>query len=263
MARESLTHKYIPRIEQVEQNAFLEEYYSSTDTKIFIDGEEQTEIGYINYSLQEQLKPLYGYASRTFDDVAIGNRIVTGMIKVPIKNDSAQSTLKEIEDGIAVPIPEDYNDQEDEKMEDVDWITTPDKPQAPTVVVVDEKDKSEYITKLMELGYNLDYNATPEVYQRELKKFQTDNNIDPTGELTIQTMEAMDKILKSSDLPMITLQKGTKIYFGPETTFGSFVLTQEMTAVIINETSYDNGWVQIRLSDGREGYINTQHHEGD
>ena len=68
-----MTHRYIPRIEQREENLFTEEYYSSTDTKIYIDDIEQTEISYISYSLQEQLKPIYGYASNTFDDVAIGN----------------------------------------------------------------------------------------------------------------------------------------------------------------------------------------------
>lgn len=80
------THAYISRIAQREPNLFLEEYYSSTDTTIEFDGIEQLEIGYIQYSVQEQLKPLYGYASRTWDDVAVGNRIVTGVFKVPIRN---------------------------------------------------------------------------------------------------------------------------------------------------------------------------------
>lgn len=259
MATESLTHKYIPRIEQVEQNIFLEEYYSSTDTRIFINGTEQTEIGYINYSLQEQIKPLYGYASRTFDDVAIGNRIVTGMIKVPINNTNPQSTLEEIEGGLATSTVEDYNDKEDEKMDDVDWITTPDKPPSDTpntTPVVDEEEKSEYITKLIELGYNLNYNATPETYQRELKKFQKNNNIDANGELTTQTKNLINQKLKEASLPTINLPSGTRVYFGPETTFGYFTITQETIAKIINQTSYKNGWIQIRLEDGREGYIN-------
>ena len=58
-----MTHKYIPRIEQTEENLFIEEYYSSTDTKIFMNNVEQTEISYISYQLREQLKPIYGYSS--------------------------------------------------------------------------------------------------------------------------------------------------------------------------------------------------------
>ena len=33
---ESLTHKWIPKVYQRENNLFVEEYYSSTDVKIFI-----------------------------------------------------------------------------------------------------------------------------------------------------------------------------------------------------------------------------------
>lgn len=88
--RDPNTHAYISRIAQREENLFLEEYYSSTDVKIYFDDVEQLEIGYIQYSMQEQLKPLYGYASRTWDEVAIGNRIVTGILKVPIRNINAR-----------------------------------------------------------------------------------------------------------------------------------------------------------------------------
>ena len=52
------------------------------------------------------------------------------------------------------------------------------------------------------------------------------------------------------------LPTGTRVYFGPELTFGYFTTTKETTVIIINQTSYKNGWIQIRLEDGREGYIN-------
>ena len=106
----SLTHKYIPRIEQNEENLFMEEYFSSTDTKIFMDNEEQTEISYIQYSIQEQLKPIYGYSSRTWDDVAVGNRIVMGTFRVPIKNNERQSTMEEITKKANKSFSIDYSD---------------------------------------------------------------------------------------------------------------------------------------------------------
>ena len=31
----SMTHKYIPRIQQREENLFLEEYYSGSDKKVY------------------------------------------------------------------------------------------------------------------------------------------------------------------------------------------------------------------------------------
>jgi len=257
MATASLTHKYIPRVEQTEENTFMEEYYSSTDVKIFIEEENQTEISYISYSLQEQLKPLYGYASRTFDDVAVGNRIVTGMLKIPIKNPDAQSSLREIENQGGVPVPVNYNDKQDDLMENIDWITGPNKPAEQTITVQGENPvNSEYVTKLINLGYDLDYNATSEVYTREIKKFQTDNNIDSTGNLTTQTMDAINKkLLQANPETTLFLQKGTKIYVGPEITFSNFVLKENETVTILND-KYNNGWVHVMTKDSTEGYVN-------
>lgn len=107
-----LTHKYINRIPEREENLFLEEYYSGTDTKVFIDNDPQTEIAYISYSVSEQLKPLYGYASRTWDDVAVGNRIVTGTFKVSIKNPEEQSSREEV-------IEHKYVDKEQSTLEEI------------------------------------------------------------------------------------------------------------------------------------------------
>ena len=132
----SLTHKYIPRTEQTEENLFIEEYYSSTDTKIYIDDVEQTEIGYISYSVQEQLKPIYGYASNTFDDVAVGNRIVVGSLKVPIKNPEIQSNEKDImlrsKNSFYGAKPEqkfnfDFNEKERKKIEETEWVGDTEK----------------------------------------------------------------------------------------------------------------------------------------
>ncbi len=123
----SMTHRYIPRIDQPQPNLFMEEYYSSTDTKIYIDDEQQQEIAYISYSLQEQLKPLYGYNSRTFDDIAVGSRIVTGTLKVHLNNPEQQTPLSVIEDhqynedNIADFI-EDFNQEEVSNMDKIGWI---------------------------------------------------------------------------------------------------------------------------------------------
>ena len=121
----SITHKYIPRVEnQRENNLFLEEYYSSTDTHIYFDDIEQTEIGYIGYSVQEQLKPLYGYSSYTYDDMAVGNRIVTGTFKVPIKNPDGQNTIEEIQDIIEgkYDVNSVYNQAQEDLINQTEWI---------------------------------------------------------------------------------------------------------------------------------------------
>ena len=257
----ALTHKYIPRIAQIEENLFIEEYYSSTDVKIFIDGEEQTEISYINYSLQEQLKPLYGYASRTFDDVAIGNRIVTGTLKIPIKNPESQSSIEDIEKTINSLTVDDYNKEQDNNMDNTDWINTPAAPTSPKDtegnIVNEDKLNQTIIAKLIHLGYSLDFNATTEVYVREIKKFQADNNLDPTGILTSQTIAEIEKELaKFKKEIVLFLPRGTRIYIGPSKAFDGFVLKEDEDVLILGDRTA-NGWTHIMTKDSVEGYINT------
>lgn len=256
----ALTHKYIPRITQIEENLFIEEYYSSTDVKIFIDGEEQTEISYINYSLQEQLKPLYGYASRTFDDVAIGNRIVTGTLKIPIKNPESQSSIENIEKTINSLTVDDYNKEQDDETDKVDWIDVPviapiKPPKKPT-----NQDKEtinlDYVSKLILLGYNLDYNTDIETYVKEIKKFQTDNNIDSTGILTSQTIDEINNELKKKRADTVLfLQRGTKIYLGPDKTFDNFITKEDQEVIVLGDKT-PNGWFHVMMNDNTEGYVN-------
>lgn len=252
----SLTHKYIPRIEQTEENLFMEEYYSSTDTKIYMNDVEQSEISYINYTLQEQLKPIYGYASRTFDDVAIGNRIVTGAFKVPIKNPEAQTQMNDIiERGIHSTL-EDYNNNQQELMDSIDWITG-NTPKNDDAVVQEDDTTFEYRTKLINLGYDLDFNSSSYILEQQIKKFQQDNGLDVNGILTTSTKDAIDKALAgASNMAQLLLPKGTKLYIGPSSTYGYSIL-QEAENVFVLDDDYDDGWVYIMTKDGTEAFINT------
>ena len=250
----SLTHKYIPRIEQTEQNLFIEEYYSSTDTKIYIDDIEQTEISYINYSLQEQLKPIYGYASRTFDDVAIGNRIVTGTLKVPIKNPEAQTPMTSIIERSKKSTLEDYNENQQTLMDAIDWITNGNKNSTDDIVFIEDDSTFEYRTKLINLGYNLDYNSSSSVLEQQIKKFQQDNGLDVSGTLTTSTKDKIDEALSKSKIPTMRLPIGTKIYLKPAFSSESEAITEEQDVYILDE--YNNGWIYIMTKDGVEGYIN-------
>lgn len=57
-------------------------YFSSLDAEIFVGGCFIDEITSITWSIQQQTMPLYGYNSYTFDDVAVGTRLVTGQFSV-------------------------------------------------------------------------------------------------------------------------------------------------------------------------------------
>jgi len=251
----SMTHKYIPRIEQTEENLFMEEYYSSTDTKIYMDDIEQSEIAYINYSLQEQLKPIYGYASRTFDDIAVGNRIVTGMFKVPIKNPEAQTPMGTIIERGKQSTLEDYNEGQQELMDAIDWITG-QKPTTTDTYIYEDDTTFEYRTKLINLGYDLDYNSSTYQLEQQIKKFQADNGLDVNGMLTTSTKNKIDEVLRNNSYPTMYIPSGTSLYLSPTYSSASELILTEQNVYILDNTSYDNGWVYIMTEDGREGYIN-------
>lgn len=252
-----LTHKYIPRIEQTEENLFMEEYYSSTDTKIYMDDIEQTEIAYINYSLQEQLKPLYGYASRTFDDVAVGARIVTGAFKVPIKNPESQTPMSTIIERGKHSTLQDYNESQDDLKDTVEWITKLSKDTGPSETIHVESDEMfEYRSKLINLGYDLDYNSSTQILTNQIKKFQNAHNLEVTGILDDATKDAIDNALSSSSgLKTKTLPAGTKIYLGCAKTFDVVKTLSSSEEVFIIDDDYDNGWMYIMTKDGIEGYV--------
>lgn len=256
----SLTHKYIPRIEQTEENLFVEEYYSSTDTKIYIDDTEQSEIAYISYSLQEQLKPIYGYSSRTFDDVAIGNRIVTGTFKVSIKNPEAQTPMSTIIERGKTPTLDDYNENQQELMDAIDWITGVNKTDEIESVLQEDDETFEYRAKLMSLGYFLEYDSSTESLKQQIKKFQSDNEdkgLDVNGLLTISTKSLIDELLMAKSTQTISVPKGTKIYMSPMLSSDSTTISKDQDVYVIDNYSY-NGWIYVMTKDRTTGYINKE-----
>ena len=260
----SLTHKYIPRTKQVEENLFIEEYYSNTDTKIYADGVEQTEISYINYSLQEQLKPIYGYASHTFDDIAIGNRIVTGILKTPIKNIDINDTPDDIaarannsNHNYIAPDILDYNNHEQAKVDNTEWIGSTIDPNTGKHPLYEEDDETyEYRNKLMSLGYNVDTNSTHEQLIQAIKNFQRDNGIFEDGDLNYTTKETIDEELKKANKDItVTLPKGTVIYSTPNTLSGVLnTYVNEIDAIVLD--TFEGDWVFVMTFDGIEGFVN-------
>lgn len=57
-------------------------YYSSVDADIYFGNIFIDEVVSIGWQVQQNAMPLFGYNSFTFDDMAVGNRIVTGQFAV-------------------------------------------------------------------------------------------------------------------------------------------------------------------------------------
>lgn len=270
----SLTHKYIPRIQQTEENLFVEEYYSSTDTKIYIDDIEQTEISYINYALNEQLKPLYGYASNTFDDIAIGSRIVTGIFKTPISNPNRQSTKEDIEArainvtyGDTPPSIGDYNDSESESTGKTDWIGNTDRTPGSTDSFPDYEDDTtyEYRNKLELLGFLPEGSLhSIDSITAAIKEFQKEHGLLEDGKLNSDTMTTIDNVLlnRENDKRFI-VPEGTMIYASPG--YGAPIYDEgipyETSALVLGVFEGDSGepeWLYVTMSDNTEGFINAK-----
>lgn len=91
--------KYTQNPNTREYVLFPEEYFSGANCSIMFGHKHIVDISGFQFMLQEQHKPIYSYASRTFDDMAIGNRIVTGSFKVAFKDaGTLQAILKEVQD---------------------------------------------------------------------------------------------------------------------------------------------------------------------
>lgn len=247
---DSMTHKYIPRIEQRQENLFIEEYYSSTDTKIFMDDDEQFEISYINYSLQEQLKPIYGYASRTFDDIAIGSRLVNGVFKVPIKNIEGQTQVNTTVKQENRENIDEYNNKQEMQSNSVEWLTGENN--SPIFNLSDDS-FFEYKIKLMKLGYNIQPNSNMEDFKEQIKKFQKDNNEYEDGNFTESTKAKIDEAILKTNLSTVYIEEDEKIYFEPVLNGPCVQLPSRQQAYVLEVL--DNDWKYIITRDGTKGYI--------
>lgn len=248
----SMTHKYIPRIQQREENLFLEEYYSGTDTKVYLNNKQQSEISYISFSLNEQLKPIYGYASRTFDDMSVGNRIVTGIFKMPIKNPEEQDSYKTVVEPSTLEEINTKNQLEENKKNNTEWINNTDNN---TNTSYTNDNVFEYQNKLKQLGYNASDSGTYDDQTRAaIKQFQRDNNIQSvSGTLNNDTMAEIDTQLEVQNVPRKKVEQKTNVYAGLTTASGIVYTLQP------NEEFYliqDLGvFSQIRTIDGKDGYV--------
>lgn len=248
----SMTHKYIPRIQQREENLFLEEYYSGTDTKVYLNNKQQSEISYISFSLNEQLKPIYGYASRTFDDMSVGNRIVTGILKMPIKNPEEQDSYETVVEPSTLEKINTKNQLEENKKNNTEWINNTDNN---TNTSYTNDNVFEYQNKLKQLGYNASDSGTYDDQTRAaIKQFQRDNNIQSvSGTLNNDTMAEIDTQIEVQNVPRKKVEQKTNVYAGLTTASGIVYTLQP------NEEFYliqDLGvFSQIRTIDGKDGYV--------
>jgi hypothetical protein len=90
-----------------EYQRFNNDYFTGADVRLYMGDIWVDEITSISFELEEQVQPIYGYASYTFDKVARGTRIIRGSFSINFKEsfylhgvlNSLQSKLKEQQAG--------------------------------------------------------------------------------------------------------------------------------------------------------------------
>ena len=63
-------------------SAILKRYYSSMDAEIYFGNEYVEDIYDINWSIVQNVQPLFGYNSYTYDEIARGNRLIHGTFMI-------------------------------------------------------------------------------------------------------------------------------------------------------------------------------------
>lgn len=61
---------------------FLKRYYSVIDAEVFFGNEFVEDIAYIDWNVNQNVLPLFGYNSYTYDELARGNRIIQGVFDI-------------------------------------------------------------------------------------------------------------------------------------------------------------------------------------
>jgi hypothetical protein len=79
--------------DRVEYQLFPEEFFSGADMKIYFGDTFIEDIVSLQFVLQETVKPLYGYASRTHEEVARGRRTVEGVIAIAFREAGYLSSI--------------------------------------------------------------------------------------------------------------------------------------------------------------------------
>lgn len=68
-----------------EYKRFSEEYFSGQDVRIYLGKTWVDEIVALNFTLQENAAPIFGYASYIYDKMAVGSRQIQGSFRINFK----------------------------------------------------------------------------------------------------------------------------------------------------------------------------------
>lgn len=254
----SRTAKYNPVTWHREFNTFIEEYYSGPDTSIVIGTDKNIQASSIQFGLQEQLKPIYGYTSHIFDDVAVGNRIIVGSITIPLTNkkdtDAMDFTIKE---NVIVYTQKKpgwkFNTSTsaysiENNLKKMNVVNTNYLESNNQIKQYDSLVK-EIQQVLLSLGYTVDINGYLDFRtQSALKQYQEDNSLNITGTLTDETKDKLLNNFSSSIIAAVC-----NLLNSPSE--NSNILAKLNEGTKVNIITKLNDYYYVETKNGLVGYI--------
>ena len=238
-----------------DHNVFTEEYYGGADTFIYINGNMSEDISSVSFSVRETVKPIYGYASRRFDDIAIGTRIVQGMLRVPVKNPGAADKLTDTTNNGTIRM---VNQSSDISVPDWVYKYTPD---------------AETLGSQNRAYTDVEANrSSVAAIQTILAK--TYNDVDVTGYVDLPTKLAIADYKKSNNLVVNTnvdldlenrmgitenkyLAKAIndcQLRYTPSDSSSTFYKIKSGDTLLI-QGDVDDTWILVQVNNGKKGYI--------
>lgn len=97
--------RYTPPAGSVEYQLFPEEFFTGADVSIYFGDVFIEDVTGLEFSLTETVRPIYGYASKTFDFVARGARIVEGRFQIAFREAGYLYTVLDHIGQLASPAP--------------------------------------------------------------------------------------------------------------------------------------------------------------
>lgn len=79
-------------------SAYIKRYYSVIDAEVYFGNEYVEDVHDIDWAIQQQVMPLFGYNSYTYDEVARGNRIIVGSFTINFTSPNYLFSLLEAAD---------------------------------------------------------------------------------------------------------------------------------------------------------------------
>lgn len=230
-----------------DHNIYTEEFFGGADQFIYIGGERYEDISAIQWTIRETLKPIYGYASRKFDDIAVGTRIVQGVIKVPVRNTNTSSDTGSYIQEVAsltnigtASVP--------------NWVYkyTPDVSGSSGVGYTASSDSATIAQvqgMLKKDGYDVDVNGINDLKtQKAVEDYKRKKGLTVNSSIDAELLNRMN--IKDTTA---VIKNNTSLRFEPEDDSDTFSEISQGARIIIQESYGD--WYYIQGDNNVKGYI--------